>query len=199
MNLSSREDSEGLRLPEAHSECATAVEVKTLEKLGLRAEEVEAEIRAAFGSCTLGNGIGLWEADARDDDANPEELLLARARDEREEWQRIPAEDLCRCHVALNFTDALGYRFLLPAFMLADLDGGVDGMVLIHLSLTAEDGHGSRSKLNYHQVKSVIDFLELFLDDPDSDFHHESITQALAAFWKPLLRQRTEEAEQAAP
>lgn len=163
----------------------TEAEMEAARELCLRGEKLEEEIRAAFAHCTLGDGIGLWEADALDDGAKHDELLLARARDERGDWQRIPTEDLYRAYAALCFSDALGFQFLLPAFMIADLHGYFDEKALMYLSHTRDDRR--LSILNDRQVKTVIDFLELHLDDQRCKFHHQSINEALTVFWKPLL------------
>jgi hypothetical protein len=196
------QDLEWLRSPEAASRGVTAEEIAASEELSRRGETVAANIKSAFGGYTLGDGIGLWEADAWDSCVDPERPRMARMKDEREDWQRLSSDDLYRCSCALNFTDALGYRFLLPAFMLADMDSGIDELIVIHLSITREDRHGTRTLLSCDQINSVIQFLELFLDDPDCDFHHQSIKEALAAFWRPLLEQQSKKqnkAEMATP
>jgi hypothetical protein len=184
-----------MRSPEAASEGVTPAKVKAYEELWQRREHLESRIRAAFADCRLGDGIGLLEADAWDMCADPNKPREARERDERQDWQSLSRADLSWCNTALCFTDAVGYRFLVPAFMLADLDGDIDEMIIIHLSLTKEDPHGTRSQLNCAQIEAIIEFLELFLDDPDSRFHHPKITEALDAFWRPLLRNRKQEDE----
>ena len=173
-------------------------EIADYEALCKRGEKVESQIMKAFADCRLGDGIGLLESDARDMCVDPEKPRLARAKDEREDWQKLSKNDLYGCNSALSFTDALGFRFLVPAFMLGDLDGGMGEMIIIHLSLTKEDPYGKLSELNCAQLEAIIAFLELFLNDPDSNFHHPSIAESLDVFWRPLLQQRTQETEQCA-
>lgn len=187
---------EWLRSPDAADKNLTSSELKAHEELHRRTELLNSHIRAAFKGYTLGDGIGLLEADAWDMCVDREKPRLAREQDERDSWELLSPDDLYRYSQALCFTDAEGFRFLLPAFMLADLDGGVDEMIIIHLSLTNDDPKGIRALLNRDQVATVIEFLNLFLDDPDCNFHHESITKSLGTFWNPLIQLRIEEAEQ---
>ena len=172
----------------ASEETSTGPNVVLLD-LCHRWEKLRLDIWADFAGCTLGDGIGLWEADALDDDADDEKLAEIRAKDEREDWRKLSEDDLAAGYVALNFTDAAGFRFLLPAFMLNELNSA--GMTLIYLSQTREDYRGKPSILNYHQVKCVVDFLETFLSDSSESFHHEDITNSLAVFWRPLLVSKT--------
>ncbi|MFT3992347.1 MAG: hypothetical protein QM680_13160 [Luteolibacter sp.] len=192
-----REELEWLRSPEAIGKGVSAAEIIAYEELLYRREKLELHIKTAFSGCRLGDGIGLLEADAWDMCVDPEKPKQAREKDEREDWQKLSRDDLYWCNSALSFTDSLGYRFLLPAFMLADLDGDIDELIIIHLSLTKEDRLGKRSLLNSDQIRTIIEFLMLILDDSDSISHHEAIAESLNVFWNPLLQQRTENTEQA--
>jgi hypothetical protein len=152
-------------------------------------EKLSAKIKSAFADVTLGDGIGLFEADAFDmcvDFSKPRE---ARQKDERESWQKISVADLGWCNTALSFTDAEGYRFLVPAFMLAELNTDEGVMTLIHLSLTRSEPNQKKTRLSVAQIRTIIEFLELYQNDPHSDFHHEAITEALGVYWLPLLEQ----------
>lgn len=197
MSPITREKLEWLQSPEAIEKGVTAAEIAAYSALLDRREKLESHIRTAFSGCHLGDGVGLFEADELDGCVDPEKAEKARESDERDDWQRLSREDLCRCNSALSFTDSLGYRFLLPAFMLAELDGDMEGLILIHLKLTIDDRFGKHSHLNADQVRTIIEYLELNLDHPESSFHHEAIAEALSVFWHPLLRQRNEQAEQA--
>jgi hypothetical protein len=76
-------------------------------------------IDEAFGRVTLGDGIGLYEAEAIDNYANDMKTLKARKKD-RESWNRwdeIPTEVIEAFYSALCFIDIQGMRFLLPAYM----------------------------------------------------------------------------------
>ena len=83
---------------------------------------IAVRIREAFAGVALGDGIGLWQGQALDDYADDAIIAESRSRDETEEWTRLSAGDLNRCHSSLSFFDAAGMRFHLPAFLLSELD-----------------------------------------------------------------------------
>ena len=88
-----------------------------------RADELIAQIDAAFAGVTLDDGIGLWESDGIDSYRGPDELRALRAKDEKIDWRRISADDLNNCNAAPSFLDARGLYFHSPAFMTAELRG----------------------------------------------------------------------------
>ncbi|MBL9090351.1 MAG: hypothetical protein JNL96_03960 [Planctomycetaceae bacterium] len=88
-----------------------------------RADVLIAKVRQAFTGVKLGEGTGLRESDGLDDYAGDAELERRRALDEKEDWQRIPAELLNYCNAAPCFLDAQGMVFHTPAFIVAELQG----------------------------------------------------------------------------
>jgi hypothetical protein len=86
------------------------------------AQEVAERIRNAFSGVTLGQGVGLRQAQGID--GYEEETAIAdyRQSDEKENWSRIPPDALNECQSSLSFFDAEGMRFHLPAYLLADLN-----------------------------------------------------------------------------
>lgn len=80
------------------------------------------QVSAAFAGQQLGDGIGLFEAQAMDDYASPEELAQARQCDERNDWRRISADALNQCYAAPSYMDATGCVFHLPALLIAELN-----------------------------------------------------------------------------
>jgi hypothetical protein len=81
--------------------------------------EVVKLIEDAFKNVVLGDGIGIYEAEAIDNYASDKNTIKARAKD-REEWKRwteIPKEVLEVASSSLCFMDIEGMRFLLPAYM----------------------------------------------------------------------------------
>lgn len=80
-------------------------------------------IREAFRGVTLGEGIGLMEAQGIDDYADAATRAQYRAGDEKEDWAAISAEKLERCYSSLSFFDPQGMRFHLPPFLIAELRG----------------------------------------------------------------------------
>jgi|TARA_B110000495_G_C23024859_1_gene608783 hypothetical protein len=79
-------------------------------------------IRTAFQNVTLGDGIGLYEANGMDDYACEPELARLRELDERLKWQNLDANVLEQYHSAPSFFDPQGFVFHLPAFLLAELN-----------------------------------------------------------------------------
>ena len=90
-------------------------------------------IRAAFSGVTLGDGVGLCEAQGLDDYEDDATLAKLRRRDETQDWLRISVEDLNRCYSSLSFFDAEGMRFHIPAFLIADLEGTFNQEVIFTL------------------------------------------------------------------
>ena len=82
--------------------------------------ELRRTIELAFADVTLGDGVGLWEAQAIDNYEGADERLRARNQDQKLDWKKITDADLIRCHISLSFFDENGMRFHLPAFMLSE-------------------------------------------------------------------------------
>ena len=136
-----------------------------------------ANIQAAFKGVELEDGIGLWEAKGLYDYATQEECKKLRAKDEKEDWNKISIADLCICGSSLSYFDTKGLRFHLPKFLLHALDvfeeeenlldtaGKLDDSCYpeVFFSLTGDlesDYSIQRfSALNNDQIQCVIDFL----------------------------------------
>ena len=163
-------------------------------------KEVARIIREAFAGVTLGNGVGLWWGQVLDDYCVPDSIADYRANHERDEerqdWSRIPIEDLERCDTSLCFFDAEGMRFHLPAFMLAKLDGlnsedgGWDSVIYsltLHIldeSSTTDYSRNKFSLLDKKQWMAVRTFLLYCKDHPYyEDFDSPLITRALNEYW----------------
>jgi len=97
-------------------------------------EIIQNEIKLAFKNVVLGEGIGLWQAQAIDDYESKQVQLKARERDEKTDWLAIPNGDLSKCYSSLSFVDAEGMRFLIPTFILGELSGITDGVAIYSLS-----------------------------------------------------------------
>src|SRR5277367_3415374 len=89
----------------------------------LSTDDLIAEIQRVFRGVVVGDGIGLWQAQAIDDYEDEAEQEAARARDEKVDWAAIPGKSLLYCDSSLSFFDADGMRFHLPAFLLAEVAG----------------------------------------------------------------------------
>ena len=145
-------------------------------------ENVLKEIKSAFFGVTLGNGIGLWEAQALDDYESEEVQRSNRNRDEKEDWRRLSCDELQRCHSSLSFFDADGMRFHLPAYMIGSLDHQVDDPIF-HLTQLDDYTKSKLTALNLAQRKAIVMYLKWCLEQADYEFDHLAIRRALSEYW----------------
>jgi len=88
----------------------------------IKKEKLIKNIHDAFKDVKLEDGIGLWEAQGYDDRLSNLECKKLRAKDEINDWTKIPVIHLYQCSSSLSFFDAKGMRFHLPIFLLLDID-----------------------------------------------------------------------------
>lgn len=157
-------------------------------------EELIKEIDHAFDGVKLGNGVGLFEAQAIDDYEPDDRVAEMRLGDEKDDWRKITAKDINRCGTSPSFFDSEGMRFHLPALMLYEInqseyeDLEFDGPDLIfHLQSAVSGGSYSSeqfSLLNERQTQCVISFIEYCLSTIYKD-QVDELSQ-LADRWKSL-------------
>lgn len=147
-------------------------------------QAVIAAIAAAFAEVTLGDGIGLWEAQAIDDYEIAAVRQRNRAKDEKHDWRNIAPEVLQRCHSSLSFFDADGMRFHLPAYLLASLDNAVDDP-LFHLTYLNDYTTSRFTTLTDAQRQAIVQYLQWCLTQEIYQFDHDAIRSALATYWTP--------------
>ena len=153
-----------------------------------KAEKVQALCRiidAAFDGVTLGNGVGLQQAQGLDDYADAETLAAYRATDEKDDWRCIPATELNRCNSSLSFFDAEGMRFHLPAYLIADLRDEYHFGMDFCLTHSTEYSFSQFALLSEAQRSAVRAFLQYLTDDPEYDWEggRPEIMRALAEYW----------------
>jgi len=148
-----------------------------------QAQELCALIQKAFLDVRLGQGVGLMEAQGRDDYADATTCASYRAKDEKEDWRRISAEALNRCGSSLSFFDAEGMRFHLPAYLLGYLQDTFNGEMMFALTHLSEYSEKQFTLLSGVQRNAVRAFLEFHLNDPGSSIHHAYIARALSEYW----------------
>lgn len=140
-------------------------------------------ITKSFDSVVLGNGVGLYQAQAQDDYKTELEEQAARTNDEKNDWRLISAEELNRCNSSLSFFDAEGMRFHLPAYLIADLKGEYNfGMefCLTHLS----DYSKAQFALFSAEQRDVIrDVLNFWFNEAPESFFSMDIVNAVLGFW----------------
>lgn len=145
-------------------------------------------IRTVFRNVRLGDGIGLSEANGLDDRADEKTLAGYRLNDEKLNWSKIPPSDLDSYNCGLSFFDAEGMRFHLPAYLIADLEGTVDHVIVFHLTYFEHDATSRFSLLSDSQRAAVREYLLLRLSDADYEFDHPLIETALDKYWTPTER-----------
>ncbi|MEM9537555.1 MAG: DUF6714 family protein [Cyanobacteria bacterium P01_A01_bin.3] len=145
-------------------------------------ETLRIAIATAFQGVTLGDGIGLWEAQAIDDYETDLVRAEQRCGDEKSDWQVLSRDCLRRCYSSLCFFDADGMRFHLPAFLLAEVDGEFDQLVF-HLTELDDYKREKLMSLNEKQKSAVAIFLEWCLGRVRYEYEHQSITVALQEYW----------------
>lgn len=164
-------DSETLR--EAHALLQAQVPVHELCR----------RIGEAFAGVTLGNGVGLSEANALDDWEDEETCAGCRLTDEKNDWRKITSDDLNRYFSSPSFFDAEGMRFHLPALLISDLKGEYGYGMEFKLTHPSDLKREQFSLLNEPQREVVRDYLHFLLTQPDSEFHREDIINALLGYW----------------
>ena len=107
-----------------------------------------------------------------------------RSEDEKLDWQRIPASDLNLYCNSLSYLDAEGMRFLLPAYLLAELNDALHIEFVFHLTFVGFDAMSRFRLLNSVQKSAVRPFLELRLREANSDApDYKMIQSAVVTFW----------------
>lgn len=122
------------------------------------------QITNAFSNVKLGDGIGLWEAQAIDDYESKEEQKKARLKDEKEDWKKIPIKTLIRCDSSLSFFDADGMRFHLPAYILSSMNDSSMIVPIFHLTYLSSYSKEQLSSLNNKQRKAIRTYLKWCLN-----------------------------------
>ena len=140
-------------------------------------------IRKAFAGVKLGKGVGLQEGQGLDDYEDAATCTKYRAKDEKEDWSRIPVAELNRCSSSLSFFDPAGLRFHLPAFLIADLRGEYQGgNVVFHLTYPANLTGDAFSLLSSAQRSAVRAYLLHVAADGKEHFSRAD-KRALKDYW----------------
>ena len=145
---------------------------------------LKALIRRAFDGVSLGDGIGLRQADAIDGHKSAAEQAQARQRDEKEDWSALSRADLHYFQASLSFFDAAGMRFHIAPFMLAEIDGEGDA-ALFHLKNLDAYSLARFTLLTPAQRAAVIAFLQWCLANPLYAHDAPAIGRALDEYWRP--------------
>lgn len=155
------------------------------------AERIIERVAEAFAGVTLGDGVGLHQAQALDQYEDKATCAIYRETDEKEDWQRIPSAELNLYNSSWCYFDPEGMRFHLPAYMTAELRGEYNfGMAWL------SDYEDMYSALDPNQRQAVRQFLLFLLGDPEYEFDRPEIERALAHYWTEPSKPKTSNAEQ---
>ena len=140
---------------------------KHLRKCDMTKEEIMDEIFGAFRDTKLEDGIGIYEADCIDDYLKPdsEEYFRWKKLDERNDWTKLLPVFLNREGVprfsnsCWIFMDAKGKRFVLPCFLIQELEDYPDFNPLYN-TLTEGFGLEDLDILSQRQVDTILKFIE---------------------------------------
>jgi len=139
------------------------------------------QITNAFSDVKLGDGIGLWEAQAIDDYASKEEQKHARSKDEKENWKILKPEVLQKCNSSLSFFDAEGMRFHIPAFIIASIQDDDILDPVFHLSQVVDQRF---ILLDKKQKQAITLYLKWCLTQENYEFDFPHIKRILKTYWE---------------
>ena len=162
------------------SECGEIYEVKNY-RLQSKEQLIE-KIESAFLGVVLGDGVGLYEAQALDNYESDEVQKKQREKDEKLDWRVIPTIELQYCHSSLSFFDSKGMAFHLPAYIVGSINGEIDDPIF-HLTHLSEHVELKLDSLNIIQKKVVKEYLTWCLTEDEYQFEHASIQNALDKYW----------------
>lgn len=127
-------------------------------------------INAAFRDVELEDGITLRQAVVLDSDGDEAAQAEARRRDVGIHWTQISHQTFKEEYFPLSFLDPKGFRFYLPAFMLAELKEERALFNSIAFNLMQESGISQRktqpaniaAKYSFSpaQIRVIADFLQ---------------------------------------
>jgi len=148
-----------------------------------------AEITTAFDGVAREDGVSLRESRVIDNYGCNEERAEARLLDTDTRWQDVSDADMQRYDAVLTFSDAKGFRYYLPAYMLRDLrlfvhpKYGISSDTLDYLDLPRHDYKLKHySLLTPPQGKAVCHFLKFIVKHGAGDDPQEA-AKYLAGYW----------------
>jgi hypothetical protein len=148
-----------------------------------KTDEIIKVITKAFETVELGNGVGLFQAQAIDDYKSEAEQQKVRLSDEKQDWRLISIADLNKCNSSLSFFDAEGMRFHLPAFLIAELKGEYNFGLEFCLTHMSEYSQSQFSLLNLEQREATREVLNYMFNLEPESFFSIDIVNALLGFW----------------
>lgn len=137
----------------------------------VRRQKLVVDIQAAFRDVELEDGITLRQAAVLDGDGDEAAQAEARQQDEGIHWSQISSQSLRELDCPLSFLDPKGFRFYLPAYLIAALKEKHPRAVSPHFHLMHEYDVSQRktqpaniaAKYGFSpaQIRVIADFLQL--------------------------------------
>ena len=148
-----------------------------------------AEITAAFDGVSREGGIALSEGAVIDDYGCDEERAEARLLDTDTRWQDVTDDDITQHWASLEFTDAIGFRYYIPAWMIKDLRGynaqyGISSDAVSYLR-TPSNAHTKEiyRLLTPPQCKAIYHFVEFIANYGHKDYDGKKAATYLEGYW----------------
>ena len=154
----------------------------------LQWQKIEKEIYAAFKDVKLENGIGYYEAGARDEYLQPgnEKYQIEKAKDERNDWTKLLTDISNPESDRHCFMDAKGLRFYLP-FLMIRRDTAVSSILHFYISdlykrrgYSKSDFTETVSLLTKEQKQCIYRFHEFLSKIEDSGFSADDLNDEFA-------------------
>ncbi len=128
-------------------------------------EKVKCIIRDSFAGVVLGEGLGLYEANAIDDYQTKESQAEFREKDEKLDWTKLTEQAVNDGFSSLSFFDPAGMRFHLPAYMIMDLDQKYNYSLIHKLTSVCNCWHEMFGLLTNEQKSRLEDIYPRDNDD----------------------------------
>jgi len=153
-----------------------------LAKRGQVLQDLKLATIEAFSGVTLGDGVGLLQAQGLDDYADEKTCAAYREKDEKHDWRAIGLDAINRYSSSLSFVDEEGMRFHLPAFLVAAMDGTYEFDLTYTLAHTAfaSDQFALLTPAQRQVVRGYLQFIE---QEEEHAHDRELIRGAMAGYW----------------
>jgi hypothetical protein len=158
-----------------------------MDNLALR-QSIIHEIEAAFEGVCREDGVTLHEAEVLDSYGTDEERAAARKLDTDTRWQDVPDEWIEASDYVLNYAEAKGFRYYIPAYIRWTLanyypDSSLTiGHVILTFAMRFEEDQPKFELLTNDQRTAICKFLRYVAGQPDW-FEYSAAHVALSYGW----------------
>jgi hypothetical protein len=145
-------------------------------------------ITNAFSDVTLGDGIGIFEAEALDGYLSQNKKEIERKKDIRDDWRKIPDNIIENHGFVLTFMDPDGLKFAIPAYMIFALRNyKTSSSFCIDSTIYALDRTDQWVHLNLVQQNAVAKFIQIVIEIGNDYFDTDAAMEAYEKKWKNCL------------